>query len=321
MNQIHILHENPAWLPPLEAALSRLGLRHTSWHLDQGTIDLDRAPPDGIFYNRMSASSHTRGHRYGPEYASAVIAWLERHGRKVVNGGRAIDLEISKVRQYNALAAAGVRIPHTRVAVGREAILEAARGFNTPFIVKPNRGGKGLGVVRFESREELAAYIDSPGFHPGPDGTVLIQQYIVSPVPYIVRTEFVGGRFLYAVRVDTSRGFDLCPADDTCASDARPRPAAERGRFTVLDDFFDPNRLRFARALAVNDINIAGIEVVYDEFGDAYAYDLNTNTNYNAAAEAAAGIEHTPRAGMMAIATYLSELLAEHYPQLHAASA
>ena len=29
----------------------------------------------------------------------------------------------------------------------------------------------------------------------------------------ITRAEFVGGRFLYAVEVDTSSGFELCPAD------------------------------------------------------------------------------------------------------------
>ena len=50
-------------------------------------------PPEGVFYNRMSASSHTRGHTYAPEYAAAVIEWLERHGRTVVNGRRALQLD------------------------------------------------------------------------------------------------------------------------------------------------------------------------------------------------------------------------------------
>ena len=61
------------------------------------------APPAGIFYNRMSASSHTRDHRYAPELTGAVLAWLKRHGRIVVNGERALQLEVSKVAQYEAL--------------------------------------------------------------------------------------------------------------------------------------------------------------------------------------------------------------------------
>ena len=44
----------------------------------------------------MSASSHTRGHRYAAELTAAVLAWLKRHDRRVVDGSRALDLEISK---------------------------------------------------------------------------------------------------------------------------------------------------------------------------------------------------------------------------------
>jgi hypothetical protein len=30
-------------------------------------------------------------------------------------------------------------------------------------------------------------------------------------LPLITRAEFVGGKFIYAVEVDTSGGFELCP--------------------------------------------------------------------------------------------------------------
>jgi hypothetical protein len=70
-------------------------------------------PPEGIFYNRMSASSHTRGHRYAPEFAGVVLAWLKCHGRVVVNGERALQLELSKVAQYEALKAFGITTPDT----------------------------------------------------------------------------------------------------------------------------------------------------------------------------------------------------------------
>ena len=42
---------------------------------------------------------------------------------------------------------------------------------------------------------------------------MLVQEYVAAPEPFITRAEFVGGRFLYALRVDTSEGFELCPAD------------------------------------------------------------------------------------------------------------
>src|SRR3546814_8602947 len=108
-----------------------------------GAIDLDRPPPEGVFYNRMGASSHSRGHRYAPEYTASVLAWLEGHGRRLVNSGRALELELSKAKQYAALKAFGVHTRATRVAVGRAAVLEAAKAMGAPVILKPNRGAKG----------------------------------------------------------------------------------------------------------------------------------------------------------------------------------
>src|SRR5204863_10125135 len=117
------------------------------WLPDQGMFDFAKPPPAGVFYNRMSASSHTRDHRYAAELTAAVLAWLAGHGRRVVNGPRALDLEISKSRQYAALEAAGIFIPRTVLVAGTEHLVAAARRRfdGGPVILKPNRGGKGLG--------------------------------------------------------------------------------------------------------------------------------------------------------------------------------
>src|SRR3979490_2119655 len=120
MNQIYVIHENDAWVEPLRDAFNELGLPFAEWFLSEGTLDLSAVPPIGVFYNRMSASSHTRGHRYAPELTAAVLAWLRRHGRAVVNGERALQLEVSKVAQYEALAALGIETPRTIAVVGRE---------------------------------------------------------------------------------------------------------------------------------------------------------------------------------------------------------
>ena len=81
------------------------------------------------------------------------------------------------------------------------------------FITKHNRAGKGLGVQLFHSIEGLKQYLDGPTFEEPVDGITLIQEYIKAPEPFITRCEFVGGKFVYAVQVDTSEGFELCPAD------------------------------------------------------------------------------------------------------------
>ncbi|MFQ6004848.1 MAG: RimK family alpha-L-glutamate ligase [Woeseia sp.] len=303
MPKIYVIHENKEWTEPLNAELRSLGLPFEEWYLDRGRLDLSVPPPLGVFYNRMSASSHTRDHRYAAEYTAAVLAWLESHGRRVVNSGRALQLEMSKVAQYAALAAHGIRIPRTIVAVGREEIFAAARGFYGRFITKHNRGGKGLGVRLFQDIDALRKHVDGPGFEAPIDGLMLLQQYIEAPKPYITRCEFIGGEFLYAVRADTSDGFLLCPADECKPEDAYSPTAS---RFRIVNNFDHPILARYRAFLDSNDIHIAGIEFILDKDRNLYTYDVNTNTNYNALAEAEAGIS-----GMRRIAEYLGDQLAE----------
>ena len=314
MTKIFVIHEHDAWVEPLREAFRAEGLPYEEWFLDEGTLDLSATPPEGVFYNRMSASSHTRGHRYAAEYTGLVLAWLESHGRRVVNNGRALQLEISKVAQYEALRAFGIRTPRTVAAVGRRQVIEAARAFEPPFITKHNRAGKGLGVHLFRSHDALRAYVEGPDFEAPVDGVTLVQQYVQAPEPFITRVEFVGGRLLYAVRVDTSLGFELCPADDCQTGDAFcPTVTPPSPRFRILPSFDHPIVERYQRFLAANGIGIAGIEFITDAAGEIYTYDVNTNTNYNAAAEAEAGRAGTPGAGMRAIARYLGTELTARY--------
>ena len=308
MAKIYVIHENSAWVEPLRAAFDELALEYEEWFLDEGVLDFSAEPPHGVFYNRMSASSHTRDHRFAAEYTSCVLPWLEMHGRRVVNGSRALRLEINKIAQYAALAEFGVKTPRTLAAVGRDQVIDAARAMRGSFITKHNRAGKGLGVRLFHDLGTLESYVKSSAFEPSVDGVTLVQEYIKAPEPYITRVEFIGGRFLYAVRVDTTLGFELCPADVCEIGDAMcpvgERPSQEAPRFQVVQGFRHPLIERYQRFLAANGIEIAGIEFIVDEAGNHYTYDVNTNTNYNSAAEEKAGLF-----GMRSIAEFLGREL------------
>ncbi len=321
MSTIHILHENAEWTAPLIAALEKRGVAYRDWFLAEGSVDLSEAPPDGVFYNRMSASSHTRGHIFAPELTAATLTWLEQWGRPVLNGSRALALEVSKVAQYAALENAGIPYPRTVACVGRDAIVAAWDRFDGPVITKHNRAGKGLGVKLFQSKAALAEHVAGKDFEDSRDGITLVQEYIQSPQPYIVRCEFIGREFVYAVRVDTSEGFLLCPADSceiadpTCMFDAGKDPA-RANKFEILEDFRPPNLKRLQRVMADNDIHVAGFEFIVDAAGDTYFYDINTNTNYNSAAEQRAGVSAMERLadylGEMASAPALSGATARH---------
>jgi hypothetical protein len=202
-----------------------------------------------------------------------------------------------------ALNAHGIRTPKTIAAVGKEQIIEAAKRLGTPsFITKHNRAGKGLGVQLFHSVEALRLYVESAEFEDSVDGITLVQEYIQAPEPFITRCEFVGGKFIYAVQVDTSEGFELCPAD-ACQIGDLYCPVGEtpkRPKFEIIDGFYDPILEKYEQFLRANDIHIAGIEFIRDQNGAIFTYDVNTNTNYNSEAEARAG-----KFGMLEVAKFL----------------
>ena len=301
---IYIIHENDTWVEPLRKELTALGAPFTEWFINELELDLSSTPPPGIFYNRMSASSHTRGHRYAVEATRGLMTWLMAHGRRVVNDRRAIGLEVSKVEQIIGLQTYGIRVPHTVAATGVGAFEKAASGWIFPYIVKPNRGGKGAGVELVRNPGDLQRLIDT--FDDLTlDGTVLIQQYVQPADGRITRHEFIGGRFYYAVHVDATGGFELCPAD-SCQVGEAFCPTADGHKFEVDVQYTFEERARCEAYLKASGMEVAAMESVRDAEGVLRFYDVNINTNYNAAAEARASIAHGQVvSGMAQLARFL----------------
>src|SRR6266536_504182 len=173
--KVYVIHENPDWYAPLGAAFDNAGVPHEQWLAGDGMLDLGSVPPDGVFWSRMSASAHSRGHPHAKDLTRGMLCWLEAHGRRVVNGRRLPELPA------------------------------AARKLPVPFISKHNQGGKGLGVRLFSSHDEFDAYLSSPGYQAPADGVTLLQEYLRAAEPFITRVELVGGEFIYAITADTAR--------------------------------------------------------------------------------------------------------------------
>src|SRR5215470_13176823 len=207
---IGILDEHPEWSARLIAELTQRGL---PWekidHSSHGFDPRDRQPAYSVIVNRTSPSSHTRGHKAVLFYAEALLAHAESLGIPVINPVTAYRFEKSKALQLGLFERLGVRFP---------------------LVVKPNVGGSGAGIVRFITREDLVQRLDTLDF--GPDGTVLVQEYIESDEDAIVRVEVVDGQYLYAIRIvrQADAGFNLCPAD---ICQAPPAAASDLGACPV----------------------------------------------------------------------------------------
>jgi len=150
--------------------------RYGEWVVDEGgvnglALDLSAPPPPGIFFNRVSPSSHTRGKRYACEFTLGLLHWLSEYGCRVINGENTHEHSVSKVAGYAALRRCGVRVPRTLAAVGRAQLLAAAHTFEgRRFMAKHNRGGSGSGVVLFDTITQFEQYLHSEDFQPAVDG-------------------------------------------------------------------------------------------------------------------------------------------------------
>ena len=299
MKNIYVIHENDEWLIPLRESFNKTKAPFKEWHMDKKSFDFKKSPPNGIFYNRMSASSHSRGHRYAPENTKDVLGWLEKYNRRVINNSKALELEISKRKQYEQLEKFNIKFPKTFYAKDKREILKNSKNFNKPFITKHNRGGRGLGVKYFNNTSELEKHLNN-NFENSVDGITLLQEYVESDPKVITRVEFVKGKFLYAVQVDATDGFELCPAD-ACNVEEKFCPTNSDGnKFMILKNYKNPEIEKYEKLLKSNGIEIAGIEYIKGKDGIHYTYDINTNTNYNSLAEKKSDLK-----GMDSIATFL----------------
>ncbi len=280
---VHVLHDNVQWLAVFERAFADAGVPLRAWHWDELVLTLDEEPPSGVFWSRLSASAHTRAAPHAREAADAVLTWLESWDRRVVGGPRVAALEVSKTAQHAALRSFGLDVPRTTAVIDRAGVVAAARTYDGPFIVKGNRGGKGIGVTLVDDADALATLSAASAIDTSPDGITLVQEYLPAADGTITRAEFVGGRFVYAVRVDVSDGFELCPAE-ACRVPGEDAASI----FSVRDDIDASHPLiaAYEAFLAAHGIEIAGIEFVETADGRRVTYDVNTNTNYSPDVEA-----------------------------------
>ncbi len=274
--RIAVLYEHPEWFTPLFDELRRRGRDFDEWPAESLLIDPDRRHWPEVVVNRMSTSAQWRGHGAGQFAVLELLELLEARGVQVINGSRAYSIDISKIRQTEVYRRAGVRSPKT-IAVNHAAlVIDAARRIGFPVIVKPNCGGAGSGVQRFETPQTLqaaAATLDS-----GCDRVLIVQEVI--PGGDLLRTEVIDGQVIYTVKIDRPQGmYHLCPADACAAGATFTKVLASRE--------IENAALAIARAAK---IDAGGIECFVDpQTGEGVYYDINALSNFVADAKSVLG--------------------------------
>ena len=181
-------------------------------------------------------------------------------------------------------------VPQSRVVNHPTLLPRAARELHFPLVVKPNVGGSGAGIVRFDGFLELVSAIDAGRLSAGLDGTLLLQEYHPPRGSSIVRVETLEGRYLYGIRIHLAEGagFDLCPADVCKTVDGKdlqsaacPDGAAKSG--LTVEQFEPPLEVirQVERIAQAADLDVGGIEYLESaRDGRLYFYDINALSNF-----------------------------------------
>jgi glutathione synthase/RimK-type ligase-like ATP-grasp enzyme len=298
---IAVLYEHPEWFRPLFAALARRGVEYTE--LDAGSLmwDPEQPPAFALLVNRMSPSAYLREHSHAIHAAHHYLAFVEACGIPVVNGASAYRLEISKAAQLALLERLRLPYPRARIINNPAGAVAASDGLRFPIVVKPNIGGSGARIQRFDSRSRLAAAVAAGEVDLGIDATALIQEFLPARDGTITRIEILDGELLYAIRITPPAGFrfNLCPAD-ICRDETEPaagtavdgfcaaKPAMEIAATDVPRDI-----LAAARSIArTAGLDVCGIEyLVDDRDGQPYFYDINALSNFVTDASSIVGFD------------------------------
>ena len=291
---IAILDEHPEWSARLIAELQnrRLAFEKID-HSNHAFDPRDRHPRYSVVVNRTSPSSHRRGHASVLFYTEALLAHYAATGVPVINGVSAFRYEKSKALQLGLFERLGLRYPRAIVVNHRDQLVKASEPLAFPLVVKPNVGGSGAGIVRFDSRDELAAAAGTLDF--GPDGTALVQEYLEAAGGAIVRVEVLDGRVLYAIRIERGDAFNLCPADACRVPAAASADGACPATPGLPVQRHDPPAEAIAGAIALTraaSIDIGGVEYLVNAAdGRIYYYDVNATSNFVANAPAVVGFD------------------------------
>lgn len=288
---IAIYYEQPNWFKPLFVELEKRGTDYVKLNAIEHAYAIEEHPERSwsLVVNRMSPSAWNREHGDAIFYTLGFLDHLERRGVRVINGLKAFRTELSKAAQLSLLDDLGLPYPKARAIHRAPQAIAATEGLRWPIVVKPNIGGSGAGVKRFDTPQALQAAAETDELAFGLDSTALVQEFIPARESHIVRCEVLNGKFLYAIKVHiTGETFDLCPAD-ICRTTggvelnraACPVDAPKTG---ISVEGYEPPQVVIEdveRIMREAGIELGGVEYITDERdGQRLYYDINALSNF-----------------------------------------
>ncbi len=182
-------------------------------------------------------------------FALAVLRQLEHLGVYCLNGAESVELAQDKLLHLQVLASAGLPVPKTILVKFPIDADFVEREMGLPVVVKTLVGTQGSGVYLCEDREKLVDLLQFVEAN-NPKAQLVLQQFLSESRGRDVRVVSVGGHIVAAMERIAKSGFK---SNYSQGGEARPFEYGPR------------NELSVAEVMRVLDMDMAGLDFLYDE--------------------------------------------------------
>ena len=281
---IGVLDEHIDWLDPLYSVFDEREIPFEKINISTFSYNPQSKDYLPFYINRLSPSALNRGHESAIAFALDYITHLESLGARVINGSHTVLIETSKAKQASILSTLNIPQPKTIVLNDINQIENYIADLKFPILIKPNCGGSGTGIQKFENQDNLKSAVNERKIDIPNNQLFILQEYILPRDGHIVRIETINGKLAYAMKVITDGSFNLCPSEG-CDDDRSstlgdellycPSTSDSGVQFKLYEN--PPVEIINAveRLVAYARIECGGIEYVVGEDGQWYIYDIN----------------------------------------------
>lgn len=301
---IAFLYEHPTWSDTLIKTFQSNGMDVRLINVADLSFCPDKERP-GFEYavNRINMMPSSGRNPAIVFHTLHYLTWLETMGVRIVNGSHAHFAGASKALQNGLFSSLGLDCPEAIAIYQTKDVLTAAKKIGFPVIIKPNIGGSGSGIARYDTNEELETAVIAGKIDLGIDGTGLVQEYIHSD-GYVYRVEILGNRLFYSIKQKImAHTFNYCAADG-CSVSELPDKKEDAFDHCALNPEtriqpFEADDTIAAQVISIirsTNADLGGVEYLLDtKTGRPCFYDFNPYSNFVANGQALLGFSPEQR--------------------------
>ena len=301
---IALLYEHPTWSDNLIKTFQSNGIDLKLINVADLSFRADQKHPGFSFaVNRINIMPSSGRNSSIVFHTLHYLTWLETIGVTIVNGSHAHFAGASKTLQNGLFTQLGLHCPQAVAVYQLQDVLNASKTIGFPLIIKPNIGGSGSGISRYNNYDELETAVQSGKFDLGIDGTGLVQEYIHSD-GYVYRVEILGNSPFYSIKqkmMDDT--FNYCAADGCSVSQLQEKKDSSFDHCVLNQEpriqSFEPDETIVSQVRSIihgAGADLGGVEYLMDtKTGKPCFYDFNPYSNFVSNGQALLGFSPEQR--------------------------